>query len=179
MNLEAFLLLCLAAVAAGPVAYLLTPAAIRLAERAGALAQPGGRHSHRKPTPRWGGMAILAGFFAGGGIALIVGWLLGAIPDLTFRHVAGIATGSLLVAALGAADDRYEIRPLPKFLGQVLCAAILLAAAGVVGILRRRKSCSVRGLRERWRLLLSVALAMVIVYGVLYWLTSYLARTAA
>jgi len=58
-------------------------------------------------------------------------------------------------------------------------AALLLAAAGVVGILRRRKSCSVRGLREQWRLLLSVALAMVIVYGALYWLTSYLARIAA
>ena len=58
-------------------------------------------------------------------------------------------------------------------------AALLLAAAGVVAILRRRKSCSVRGLREQWRLLLSVALAMVIVYGALYWLTSYLARIAA
>lgn len=58
-------------------------------------------------------------------------------------------------------------------------AAILLAAAGVVGILRGRKSCSLRGLREQWRLLFTVILSMVLIYAVLYWLTSYLARIAA
>jgi hypothetical protein len=58
-------------------------------------------------------------------------------------------------------------------------AALLLAAAGVVGILRRRKSCSLRGLGEQWRLLLAVVLSMVLIYAVLYWLTSYLARIAA
>ncbi len=58
-------------------------------------------------------------------------------------------------------------------------AAILLAAAGVVGILRRRKSCSVRGLREQWRLTLTVILSMALIYAVLYWLTSYLAGIAA
>lgn len=127
MSFEAILLLCLAAFVAGPVAYLLTPGVIRLAERAGAMAQPGGRHSHRKPTPQWGGLAIVGGFFAGGVLVLVLGRLLGAITDLTASQMAGIGVGGLLVAVLGAADDRYDVRPLPKFLGQVLCASVLLA----------------------------------------------------
>lgn len=128
MSGEGLLLLVLAAAAPGPVAYLLTPAVIRLAERAGAVAHPGGRHGHRRPTPRWGGLAIVAGFMGGGGAALALGWLLGAIPDLSVNQVAGIALGGALVAGLGALDDRYDVRPLPKFLGQVLCATVLLAA---------------------------------------------------
>ena len=43
-------------------------------------------------------------------------------------------------------------------------AALVLAAAGVIGILRGRNACSLRGARSQWRLLLSVALAMAAAY---------------
>lgn len=58
-------------------------------------------------------------------------------------------------------------------------AALLLAAIGVGGILRRRKSCSLRGARGQWRLLLTVIITMLIVYAALYWFTTYLARAAS
>lgn len=58
-------------------------------------------------------------------------------------------------------------------------AALLLAAAGVMGILRGRRSCSLRGARAQWRLLLTVCVVMVIVYVALYGLTAYLARAAS
>lgn len=58
-------------------------------------------------------------------------------------------------------------------------AALLLAAAGVVRILRLRNACSPRGARSQWKLLLTVAGATAVVYVLLYWLTSYLARGAA
>lgn len=58
-------------------------------------------------------------------------------------------------------------------------AALALAAAGVIGILRGRNACTLRGARAQWRLFLTVALAMAIVYGSLYWLTSHLARSAS
>ncbi len=58
-------------------------------------------------------------------------------------------------------------------------AALLLAGAGVVSILRRRKACSLQGTRAQWRLLLTVLIAMVVVYAVLYALTAYLARAAS
>lgn len=58
-------------------------------------------------------------------------------------------------------------------------AAILLAAVGVFWMLRGRKACSLRGARAQWRLLLTVVLAMVVIYAALYWFTSYLARAAS
>lgn len=58
-------------------------------------------------------------------------------------------------------------------------AAILLAAVGVFWTLRGRKACSLRGARAQWRLLLTVVLAMVVIYAALYWFTSYLARAAS
>ncbi len=58
-------------------------------------------------------------------------------------------------------------------------AALVLAALGVIGILRGRNACTLRGARTQWRLLLTVVVAMVAVYVSLYWLTSYLARSAS
>jgi len=66
-------------------------------------------------------------------------------------------------------------------------AALALATAGVIGILRGRNACTLRGrnactlrgARAQWRLFLTVALAMATVYVFLYWLTSYLARSAS
>ena len=58
-------------------------------------------------------------------------------------------------------------------------AALVLAAGGVIGILRGRNACTLRSARAQWRLLLTVIVAMVAVYVSLYWLTSYLARSAS
>ena len=58
-------------------------------------------------------------------------------------------------------------------------AALALAAAGVIGILRGRNASTLRGARPQWRLLLTVALALGAVYVSLYWLTAYLARSAS
>lgn len=57
--------------------------------------------------------------------------------------------------------------------------ALLLVTGGVVGILRARRSCTLRGARAQSRLLITVVLVMLLVYAALYWLTAYLARAAA
>src|SRR5215472_8798376 len=43
-------------------AYLVTPLIVWAATRLGVLAQPGGRHIHRVPVPRLGGIAIYLAF---------------------------------------------------------------------------------------------------------------------
>jgi len=58
-------------------------------------------------------------------------------------------------------------------------AALLIGALGVVGLLRRRKSCTLRGAREQWQLLLTVVAAMAVVYVALYRLTTWLGRAAS
>lgn len=57
-------------------------------------------------------------------------------------------------------------------------AALLLAGIGVVRILRGRKTCTLRGAAAQWKLIVSVIVAMVVVYVFFYWATSYLGRTA-
>jgi hypothetical protein len=58
-------------------------------------------------------------------------------------------------------------------------AGLSFAVAGVIALLRARKSCSIRGARREWRLLVMTALTMVVVYGALYWLTTWLASLAS
>jgi hypothetical protein len=58
-------------------------------------------------------------------------------------------------------------------------AAVLIGALGVIGLLRGRKSCTLRAAREQWRLILTVAATMVVAYVALYWLTTWLGRAAS
>lgn len=58
-------------------------------------------------------------------------------------------------------------------------AALLLGTLGVIGLLRGRKSCTLRGAKEQWRLILTVAATMVVVYVALYGLTTWLGRAAS
>ncbi len=57
-------------------------------------------------------------------------------------------------------------------------AALLLATAGVVALLRQRKSCTLVGVRRQWKLLVTVVVTMALVYAGLYSLTAWLAKAA-
>jgi UDP-GlcNAc:undecaprenyl-phosphate/decaprenyl-phosphate GlcNAc-1-phosphate transferase len=107
----------LCALAAAGVVLATTPAAARLARRLGAVDQPSGRRIHLEPTPRLGGLALLAGFLA---------------PVLLFLPVStgsrAIVLGALLIALLGAADDIWGLGPFVKLAGQLACAAVPVAA---------------------------------------------------
>ena len=58
-------------------------------------------------------------------------------------------------------------------------AAVVLVIAGVIGMLRARKACTLRGARGQWRLSATVAISMIAVYAVLYGVTKWLARLAS
>ncbi len=58
-----------------------------------------------------------------------------------------------------------------------LGVGIAVVAAAIY--LRRRRSCSVKGVRRYWRTLAGIALAMLGTYGALYAATSYLAVLGA
>ncbi len=86
-------------VGAFSVALVVTPLMRRLALRHALLDVPNERSAHSVPTPRGGGIAIAAAFFSS--LALLLWW--GVLP-----RAAGLALlgGGLLVAAIGAWDDR-------------------------------------------------------------------------
>jgi UDP-GlcNAc:undecaprenyl-phosphate GlcNAc-1-phosphate transferase len=104
---------------AGMVALALVPLTDRLARRVGAIDLPGERSLHEAPTPRLGGLAILAGVLVAGLI-----WL----PwDAESRAILG---GAALIALVGFLDDVFELGAAAKLLGQA-AAVIVPVSAGV------------------------------------------------
>jgi UDP-GlcNAc:undecaprenyl-phosphate GlcNAc-1-phosphate transferase len=104
---------------AGLLALLLTPLTIRLAHRLGAIDQPNERSLHGVPTPKLGGLAILAGALAAGLI-----WL----PSDSESHA--ILIGAVAITLVGVADDVFDLNPAVKLAGQA-AAVIVPVSAGV------------------------------------------------
>ncbi len=91
-----------------------------LSFRVGAVAWPGGRHLHDRPTGRLGGFALLFGMVAalatfGRGI---VSWV----------EIVGIATA---VTVLLAIDDRFDLAPWTKLLVQTALGLVVAAGFGI------------------------------------------------
>ncbi len=113
--LPAWLRAALSFFGAGTLCHCFTPPVRRLALRLGAVDRPGGRRVNRRPVPRMGGLALFAGFAAAA-----------ALFCRAERPLAGLLGGALLIAALGAADDLFDLSPALKLLGQLAAAALAL-----------------------------------------------------
>lgn len=115
-------LLCLAAAAA--VTYLTVPLARALALRWGAMAEVRDRDVHDEPTPRLGGLAMLAGLLAG----LL---LASKLPQMSSvfsgdgRAPIALLGGVAIIVALGLVDDRWGLAAPTKLAGQVLAASVM------------------------------------------------------
>jgi UDP-GlcNAc:undecaprenyl-phosphate/decaprenyl-phosphate GlcNAc-1-phosphate transferase len=125
-----------AAFAAALVASLaLTPLAIRVARRVGAIDEPdSGRRVHRQPVARAGGWAVAVAF-AGVGAAAIwltsnAGMSMGHVLPVTLTATLG---GVLAAAAMGFVDDRWQIRARWQFVSQLILAGVAVAAGITVG----------------------------------------------
>lgn len=111
----------LAALVAFAVAALLTPLAGRFARRIGAVDQQKDIGLAKADTPLLGGLAIFAG-------ALVAGLLF--LPDN--QRTEGILAAAALITIVGALDDRYEMHPVVKLLGQIAAAVVLVSSDVVV-----------------------------------------------
>lgn len=105
--------------AAGVLAWLLTPAMARLARRVDAVVMPGGRMAHARPTPLAGGLALVLP------VVLVAGMQLlgGAQP------MAGLLLAALMLVGVGLADDVRGVGPRKRLAVQAL-AGVVLAASG-------------------------------------------------
>jgi UDP-GlcNAc:undecaprenyl-phosphate GlcNAc-1-phosphate transferase len=115
----------LAGLTAAVVTYLLVGPVRVMALRLGAVAWPRGRDVHVTPTPRWGGLAMLGGVLAGVGMAYQLPALRLAF-DNNSPEVIGVLLAAVLLCAVGALDDRYELDALTKFAGQITAAGVLV-----------------------------------------------------
>ena len=110
------------------VTLVLTPLTIRLANSVEAVALPGDRKVHERPTPSLGGLAMLGGLGAG----LLTARLMDSFDPVfrSFSDIAGIVLAAVIIFAVGATDDIREMSAPAKVAGIAL-AGVVLALAGV------------------------------------------------
>ena len=105
---------------AAAVTALLTPLGMRLARAVGAIDEPRERGLSERPTPLLGGLAIFAGVL----IAMLL-WLPGGYyQEHELWH--GVLIGAALITVVGALDDRFDLPPAVKLVGQVAAAVIVV-----------------------------------------------------
>ena len=93
----------------------------KVAFQVNAMDVPRGRHIHKITTPKLGGLAIFLGF--------ILGYMIfGTHSEL----MNGVLIGSFIIILTGVIDDIAELKPLPKFIGQLTAAAILVFYGNLV-----------------------------------------------
>ena len=104
--------------------------------RAGLVDDPGERKIHEQSMPLAGGYAVLTGILA----PLIIGIVFIKLENISFSNLiahgferrglelAVIALGAIAITILGWLDDKHELKPLPKFAGQLVIAVIVAIA---------------------------------------------------
>ena len=96
-------------------AFLASPLSIRLAYKLDIIDRPrSDRRIHDRPIPRFGGIAIVVGT----SIAML-------IPAADNKLLKVAILGGLLMYLLGAMDDKFDLKPIIKFLGQLGVATVV------------------------------------------------------
>lgn len=123
MNLTDWSWLLILALAAGGLAWLATLAVRRWAVPLGLVDVPNERSSHQHPTPRGGGVSF---------VVVVLAAMAVLRPGLAWPPGASaLFWGSLLVAAVSLADDRWRL-PAAVRLGAHLVGALTCVASGAV-----------------------------------------------
>ncbi|WP_138419884.1 glycosyltransferase family 4 protein [Aquibacillus sediminis] len=87
----------------------------KIAIKLGIMDAPDYRKIHKVVTPRLGGLAIFLGALTG---AIYLG------PN--HDYLLEITIGAIVIVVTGLLDDKYQLRPVVKLLGQLLAAGCLL-----------------------------------------------------
>ena len=114
-------------IAAGIAACLGTRALIPLLRRASVLDRPNERSSHAIPTPRGGGIAVVA--------ASLAAWLVLVAAGAAPLSLLAVIAGAAMLAVISWLDDLRGLSPAVRFGAQ--CAAValgVLRAAGRSGV---------------------------------------------
>lgn len=126
----------IAAAVACVVTMALVPPVRKLAFKLDAVDYPSERRVNKKPTARFGGVAMFGGLLA----ALLVIWIGSEFFDWHYplyspvgRDVfyPGVFAGVVVIFLVGAADDIWDLKPFHKLLGQLL-AALIVACSGLL-----------------------------------------------
>ncbi|MGE6286813.1 MraY family glycosyltransferase [Aeromonas media] len=90
------------------------------------LDQPNHRSSHQVPTPRGGGMAIVATFLLAAPLFVTLIPLSSGISQSSFALIWAAALG---IALVGFIDDHISLKPRTRLIVQSIAAALVVSAA--------------------------------------------------
>lgn len=113
----------LAAGLSAGVAVLLTPLAIILARRTGAVAHPRPDRLSRRKTPLLGGVVIFIAAF------LPLSWL-----HPRPMEISGLLAGGCIIFLVGLVDDLRGLGPAQKVVGQIVAACALIFVETSLGV---------------------------------------------
>lgn len=117
------------------MARLVTAYSIQLAVSANLMAEVNERSSHDAPTPRLGGIGLVAGLVVGYVVLALMLWVPAQVPQViepVLGHRGsmdsamwgGMVLATLIAFAMGLWDDRSNPHPLIKLTGQMVVAII-------------------------------------------------------
>jgi len=110
------------------VTVLTTPLVYKLALKIGAVDRPSERKVHTRLIPRLGGLAIYSGFIVALFSAMIMAKIMGR--GIEGRHLMAILAGGTIILILGVFDDFKGLKPLTKFIWQII-ASIAVISFGI------------------------------------------------
>lgn len=114
-------------------AFMMTPYSIKLAKKVGAVDIPrDSRRVHLRPMPKLGGIAVIAGFV----VSMIYLLITLSIEDpnkinlfgpeeYAFKLI-GVFIGIIILGITCIIDDIKNIKPITKFIGQILAASVVV-----------------------------------------------------
>ncbi|MDF2958985.1 MAG: UDP-phosphate N-acetylglucosaminyl 1-phosphate transferase [Paenibacillus sp.] len=115
-------------IAACLIALLMTPLVKRFAFWVGAVDAPNHRKVHSRIMPRLGGLAIFVAFV---GAYIVVS---PAISSINSDVAIGLLIGGTIIVIVGALDDRFDLSPKVKLLGQIIAACVVVYSGVVIDL---------------------------------------------
>ena len=109
--------------------FVMVPYTIKLAKKVGAIDYPSDRRVNKRPVPRIGGIAVIAGFLVSA-IYLIITMAIEGNLDFNGQEnykmkLLGFLLGIIVLSIFAYADDVKTLKPWQKLIGQVLAALIV------------------------------------------------------
>ena len=114
------------------ISFMTTPYTIKIADKIGAVDVPKDqRRMHKKAMPKFGGPAVIIGFLISVIYLLCVMSIEGSIELFGSENygikLIGVLLGTIVITIVGIIDDIKTLKPIPKLLGQLLAAVIIVA----------------------------------------------------
>ena len=109
--------------------FVMVPYTIKLAKKLGAIDYPSERRVNKRPIPRIGGIAVIAGFLLSAIYLIITMSIEGNLNldgEENYRmKLLGFLLGIIVLGVFAFTDDVKSLKPWQKLIGQVLAALIV------------------------------------------------------